>query len=52
MKDSLQTLPQTLSQLVQHSLRRLVSQHGGWALGWALGALAVSSNGMSNFTNL
>ncbi|KAL2082053.1 hypothetical protein ACEWY4_021871 [Coilia grayii] len=46
MKDSLQTLPQTLSQLLQHGLLRLVSQHAHWALSWTLGALALSSTGL------
>lgn len=43
MKDSLQSLPQSLGQLVQHALLRLQSQHKG--LDWALAVLTISHSG-------
>ncbi|XP_030629420.1 telomerase protein component 1 [Chanos chanos] len=46
MKESLQSLPQSLCELVQRSLLRLESQYGSAGLGWALGALAVSKTGL------
>ncbi|XP_068587704.1 telomerase protein component 1 isoform X2 [Cebidichthys violaceus] len=47
LKESLQGLPQSLSQLVQHSLDRLCSQYRGMlGLRWALAALTVSSTGL------
>ncbi|KAL4657224.1 telomerase protein component 1 isoform X1 [Arapaima gigas] len=46
MKESLQSLPQSLRQLVQHCLSRLESQYRGRRLGWAMGALAVSNTGL------
>uniref|UniRef100_A0A8D3AEY2 TROVE domain-containing protein n=1 Tax=Scophthalmus maximus TaxID=52904 RepID=A0A8D3AEY2_SCOMX len=46
LKESLQDLPQSLSQLVQHSLDRLCSQHRGMpGLRWTLAALTVSPTG-------
>ncbi|XP_038859161.1 telomerase protein component 1 [Salvelinus namaycush] len=46
MKESLQALPPSLSELVQHSLSRLQSQYREVGLGWALAALTVSSTGL------
>ncbi|KAM3604040.1 uncharacterized protein V6R79_005607 [Siganus canaliculatus] len=47
LKESLQALPQSLGQLVQHSLDRLCSQYRGLlGLRWALAALTVSSTGL------
>ncbi|XP_031721049.1 telomerase protein component 1 [Anarrhichthys ocellatus] len=47
LKESLQGLPQSLSQLVHHSLDRLCSQYRGMlGLRWALAALTVSSTGL------
>ncbi|XP_051989952.1 telomerase protein component 1 isoform X1 [Xyrauchen texanus] len=46
MKDSLQSLPQSLCELVQHNLLRMESQYGGAGLGWALATLAISSTGL------
>ncbi|XP_024136918.1 telomerase protein component 1 isoform X2 [Oryzias melastigma] len=47
LKESLDALPQSLNQLVQHSLERLCSLHRGMlGLRWALGALTVSSTGL------
>ncbi|KAM6989331.1 telomerase protein component 1 [Tautogolabrus adspersus] len=47
LKESLQDLPQSLSQLVQHSLDRLCSQYRGMlGLRWALAALTVSTTGL------
>ncbi|CAG5896404.1 unnamed protein product, partial [Menidia menidia] len=47
LKESLQGLPQSLSQLVHHSLERLCSQHRGMmGLRWALAALTVSATGL------
>ncbi|XP_070701511.1 telomerase protein component 1 [Pempheris klunzingeri] len=47
LKESLQGLPQSLSQLVQYSLDRLCSQHRGMqGLSWALAALTVSTTGL------
>ncbi|XP_041946088.1 telomerase protein component 1 [Alosa sapidissima] len=46
MKDSLQSLPATLPQLIEHSLVRLLSQYSDWALRWALEVLAVSTKGL------
>ncbi|XP_018533631.1 telomerase protein component 1 [Lates calcarifer] len=47
LKESLQGLPQSLSQLVQHSLDRLCSQYRGMlGLRWALAALTVSPAGL------
>ncbi|XP_041849088.1 telomerase protein component 1 isoform X3 [Melanotaenia boesemani] len=47
LKESLQGLPQSLSQLVQYSLERLCLQHRGMmGLRWALQALTVSSTGL------
>ncbi|XP_039999978.1 telomerase protein component 1 isoform X2 [Xiphias gladius] len=47
LKESLQDLPQSLSQLVQHGLDRLCSQHRGMpGLRWTLAALAVSPAGL------
>jgi hypothetical protein len=51
MKESLQALPQSLSELVQHSLSRLQSQYREVGLGWALAALTVSSTGESQGTS-
>lgn len=50
LKDSLQDLPQSLSQLVQYSLERLCSQYRGLlGLRRALAVLAVSTTGMSQY---
>ncbi|XP_071347004.1 telomerase protein component 1-like isoform X1 [Trachinotus anak] len=47
LKDSLQDLPQSLSQLVQHSLDRLCSQYRGMlGLRWTLAVLTVSPTGL------
>ncbi|XP_044076665.1 telomerase protein component 1 isoform X2 [Siniperca chuatsi] len=47
LKESLQGLPQSLSQLVHHSLDRLCSQYRGMlGLRWALAALTVSTTGL------
>ncbi|XP_039510590.1 telomerase protein component 1 [Pimephales promelas] len=46
MKDSLQSLPQSLGELVQHSLLRLETEYCRAGLGWALGTLAISSTGL------
>ncbi|XP_008297460.1 telomerase protein component 1 [Stegastes partitus] len=47
LKENLQDLPQSLSQLVQFSLERLCSQYRGMlGLRWALSALAVSTTGL------
>ncbi|KAL6103821.1 tep1 [Pungitius sinensis] len=47
LKESLQSLPQSLSQLVHHSLERLCSRfRGERGLRWALAALAVSATGL------
>ncbi|XP_030607193.1 telomerase protein component 1 [Archocentrus centrarchus] len=47
LKDSLQDLPQSLSQLVQYSLERLCSQYRGMlGLRWALAALTISTTGL------
>ncbi|KAF4117538.1 hypothetical protein G5714_002091 [Onychostoma macrolepis] len=46
MKDSLQSLPQSLGELVQHSLLRLQNQYCRAGLGWALATLAISSTGL------
>ncbi|KAK7159508.1 hypothetical protein R3I94_005751 [Phoxinus phoxinus] len=46
MKDSLQSLPQSLGELVQHSLLRLETGYCRAGLGWALATLAVSSAGL------
>ncbi|KAM4552471.1 telomerase protein component 1 isoform 1-T3 [Odontesthes bonariensis] len=47
LKESLQGLPQSLSQLVHYSLERLCSQHRGMmGLRWALAALTVSATGL------
>ncbi|TKS79483.1 Telomerase protein component 1 [Collichthys lucidus] len=47
LKENLQALPQSLSQLVHYSLDRLCSQHRGMlGLRWALAALTVSATGL------
>ncbi|KAG7220866.1 hypothetical protein INR49_031318 [Caranx melampygus] len=47
LNESLKDLPQSLSQLVQHSLDRLCSQYRGMlGLHWMLAALSVSSTGL------
>ncbi|KAA0719495.1 Telomerase protein component 1 [Triplophysa tibetana] len=46
MKDSLQSLPQSLCELVQRSLVRMESQYGAAGLGWALATLVISSTGL------
>ncbi|XP_077088615.1 telomerase protein component 1 [Siphateles boraxobius] len=46
MKDSLQSLPQSLGELVQHSLLRLETEYCRAGLGWALATLAISSTGL------
>ncbi|XP_030016093.1 telomerase protein component 1 [Sphaeramia orbicularis] len=47
LKESLQELPPSLSQLVQYSLDRLCLQHRGMlGLRWALAALTVSATGL------
>lgn len=47
LKDSLQTLPESLPQLVRFSLERICSENRGIpGLHWALAALTVSSNGL------
>ncbi|XP_048050287.1 telomerase protein component 1-like isoform X2 [Megalobrama amblycephala] len=46
MKDSLQSLPQSLGELVQRSLRRLETEYCRAGLGWALATLAVSPTGL------
>ncbi|XP_061587905.1 telomerase protein component 1 isoform X2 [Cololabis saira] len=47
LKESLQCLPPSLSQLVQYSLERLCSQYRGMlGLRWALAAFTVSSTGL------
>ncbi|KTF72846.1 hypothetical protein cypCar_00038029 [Cyprinus carpio] len=43
MKDSLQSLPQSFGELVQHSLLRLQNEYCRAGLGWALATLAISS---------
>uniref|UniRef100_A0A8C2K428 TROVE domain-containing protein n=1 Tax=Cyprinus carpio TaxID=7962 RepID=A0A8C2K428_CYPCA len=44
-KDSLQSLPQSVGELVQHSLLRLQNQYGRAGLEWAFATLAISSTG-------
>ncbi|XP_016136061.1 telomerase protein component 1-like [Sinocyclocheilus grahami] len=46
MKDSLQSLPQSVGKLVQHSLLKLQNQYCRADLGWALASLAISSTGL------
>ncbi|RXN37538.1 telomerase component 1 [Labeo rohita] len=46
MKDSLQSLPQSLGELVQHSLLRLQNEYCRAGLGWALATLAISATGL------
>ncbi|XP_062873352.1 telomerase protein component 1-like [Trichomycterus rosablanca] len=46
MKENLQNLPVTLSDLVQFGLTRLQDQYGGAGLDWALAALTVSATGV------
>ncbi|KAL7832341.1 hypothetical protein AOLI_G00298890 [Acnodon oligacanthus] len=46
MKENLQTLPQSLCELVKHSLLRLQAQYEAAGLDWTLGALTVSSTGL------
>ncbi|XP_023688332.2 telomerase protein component 1 isoform X2 [Paramormyrops kingsleyae] len=46
MKESLQSLPQSLSALARHCLSRMESQYRGVGLAWTMGALAVSSTGL------
>ncbi|XP_036421241.1 telomerase protein component 1 isoform X2 [Colossoma macropomum] len=46
MKENLQTLPQSLCELVKHSLLRLQALYGAAGLDWTLGALTVSSTGL------
>ncbi|XP_056246593.1 telomerase protein component 1 isoform X2 [Seriola aureovittata] len=47
LKESLQSLPQSLSLLVQHSLDRLCSQYRGMlGLRWTLAVLTVSPTGL------
>ncbi|KAL0966294.1 hypothetical protein UPYG_G00293480 [Umbra pygmaea] len=46
MKESLHVLPASLSELVHHSLSRLLSQYRGVGLGWALAAFTVSTTGL------
>ncbi|XP_016365537.1 telomerase protein component 1-like isoform X2 [Sinocyclocheilus rhinocerous] len=46
MKHSLQSLPQSLGELVQHSLLRLQNEYCRAGLGWALATLAISSTGL------
>ncbi|XP_054870069.1 telomerase protein component 1 isoform X2 [Amphiprion ocellaris] len=47
LKENLQDLPQSLSQLVEYSLKRLCSQYRGMlGLRWALSVLAVSTTGL------
>ncbi|XP_059419370.1 telomerase protein component 1 isoform X2 [Carassius carassius] len=46
MKDSLQSLPQSFGELVQHSLLRLQNEYCRAGLGRALATLAISSTGL------
>ncbi|XP_049326021.1 telomerase protein component 1-like isoform X1 [Astyanax mexicanus] len=46
MMDSVQALPQSLCELVQHTLLRLQAQFGIAGLDWTLAALSVSSTGL------
>nr|XP_055057550.1 telomerase protein component 1-like [Misgurnus anguillicaudatus] len=46
MTDSLQSLPQSLCELVQRALVRMESQYGAAGLGWALATLAISTTGL------
>ncbi|XP_053293523.1 telomerase protein component 1 isoform X3 [Pleuronectes platessa] len=47
LKKTLQDLPESLSQLVQHNLNRLCSQHRGMlGLRWTLAVLTVSPTGL------
>ncbi|XP_026060883.1 telomerase protein component 1-like isoform X3 [Carassius auratus] len=46
MKESLQSLPQSVGELVQHNLLRLQNQYGRAGLGWALATLAISYTGL------
>ncbi|CAJ1072532.1 Hypothetical predicted protein [Xyrichtys novacula] len=47
LKENVESLPQSLSQLVKHSLDRLCLQYRGMlGLCWALGALTVSTTGL------
>ncbi|KAJ8012283.1 hypothetical protein DPEC_G00067060 [Dallia pectoralis] len=46
MKDSLQNLPSSLSELVQHTLTRLLFQYRDVGLGRALSAMNVSCTGL------
>ncbi|XP_034470517.1 telomerase protein component 1 isoform X4 [Hippoglossus hippoglossus] len=47
LKETLQALPESLSQLVQHNLDRLCSQHRGiLGLRWTLAVLTVSPTGL------
>ncbi|KAL7849289.1 hypothetical protein SRHO_G00209120 [Serrasalmus rhombeus] len=46
MKENLQTLPQSLCELVKHSLLRLQAQYEAASLDWTLGALTISSTGL------
>ncbi|KAL7876702.1 hypothetical protein AOLI_G00116650 [Acnodon oligacanthus] len=46
MKDRLQALPHSLSELVQLTLLRLQAQFGAAGLDWTLAALTVSSTGL------
>ncbi|XP_072513411.1 telomerase protein component 1-like isoform X2 [Salminus brasiliensis] len=46
IKDRIQALPQSLCELVQHTLLRLQAQFGAARLDWALAALTVSSAGL------
>ncbi|TRY98943.1 hypothetical protein DNTS_016997 [Danionella cerebrum] len=45
MKEILQSFPQSLGELVQHSLLRLESEYCSAGIGWTLATLAISSNG-------
>nr|XP_019966151.1 PREDICTED: telomerase protein component 1 isoform X1 [Paralichthys olivaceus] len=47
LKETLQDMPESLSQLVQHNLDRLCSQHRGMlGLRWTLAVLTVSPTGL------
>lgn len=52
MKEILQCLPASLSELIQYSLIRLQSQYRGTGLDWTLAALTVSSTGMTDHHHL
>ncbi|XP_047676292.1 telomerase protein component 1 isoform X2 [Tachysurus fulvidraco] len=48
MKEKLQCLPASLSELIQYGLIRLQTQYTGTGLSWTLAALTVSSTGLKD----